>query len=219
MSILIVDDTRDNVLLLQAILKKEGYDDLKSCGSVKEVYELLGLAGGAKAHYPDLILMDFMMPDISGTEACRKLKALPLPEISDIPVIMVTAKTDQESLQEAFDAGAMDYITKPVRRTELLARLKSAMKLKTEMDCRKKRERELQEKNENLEKAMREIKTLRGFLPICSFCKKIRNVEGMWQQMEVYIQQHSDLKFTHGLCEICMKTQYPELSQEKPRHP
>jgi phosphoserine phosphatase RsbU/P len=215
MSILIVDDTRDNILLLQAILKKEGYEDLKSCGSVKEVYELLGLDGGAQAHYPDLILMDFMMPDISGIEACRKLKALPIPEISDIPIIMITAKTDQESLQEAFDAGAMDYLTKPVRRTELLARIKSAIKLKMEMDCRKKRERELQEKNENLEKAMREIKTLRGFLPICSFCKKIRNVEGMWQQMEVYIQNHADVKFSHGLCEVCMKAQYPEFSKDK----
>ncbi len=216
MKILIVDDTPDNILLLQTILKKEGFPDIKSCNSVKEIYRMLGLDGNAASYMPDLILMDFMMPEISGAEACRKLKALPMSEIADIPIIMVTAKADMESLQEAFDAGAMDYITKPVKKIELLARVKSALRLKSETDSRKKREQELQEKNESLEKAMREIKTLRGFLPICSFCKKIRNVEGMWQQMEVYIQQHADVKFSHGLCEACLKTQYPEFSRDKP---
>ena len=210
MSILIVDDTEDNIILLQALLKKDGHSDLIPCRSAMEAFRHLGITeGGAVNHSSvDLILMDFMMPEISGVEACRKIKSIPF--FSDIPIIMVTAKTEVESLDEAFHAGAMDYLTKPLRKLELLARVKSAMKLKQEMDRRKERERELTEKNQSLEKALSEIKTLRGFLPICCLCKKIRNMEGLWQQMESYMQEHAEVKFSHGYCEECLKSRYPE---------
>lgn len=68
---------------------------------------------------------------------------------------------------------------------------------------------ELRRRNDSLERAMQEIKALRGFIPICAACKKIRNDQGYWEQMEEYIQQHSEVKFSHGLCQDCRQRLYP----------
>ena len=211
MSILIVDDTPDNILLLQAMLKKEGFQELLCASSAKEAFQHLGLSETVTSQNVgvDLILMDVMMPEISGIEACEKIKSVEA--LREIPLIMVTARTDMESLDTAFSVGAMDYITKPIRKIELLARVRSALRLKQEMDCRKLREEELKHRNQELEKAMQEIKVLRGFLPICSHCKKIRNMQGCWEQMEAYLMQHSDVKFSHGICDHCLKANYPEI--------
>lgn len=100
----------------------------------------------------------------------------------------------------------MDYITKPVTSTELLARVNSALTLKQEMDCRKAREVELRRSNDELQRALREVKVLKGLVPICASCKKIRNDQGFWQQLEEYIQQHSEAEFSHGLCTPCIKS-------------
>ncbi len=216
MSILIVDDTPDNILLIQAILAKEGYQDLISAASAEEAYQKLGLRNAADSSCPvDLILMDFMMPAISGVEACRTIKSFK--HFQDIPLIMVTARTEPGALEEAFQAGAMDYITKPVRKYDLMARLKSALKLKKTIDQLKERERTLSFRNEELEKAAKEIKTLRGFIPICAHCKEIRNMEGRWQQMESYFHEHSEVKFSHGICDKCMRQVYPDYVKKMPQ--
>src|SRR5262249_32268612 len=103
----------------------------------------------------DLILMDIVMPEMDGIEACRRMKVYD--PLKDVPIIIVTASTDVEALQLAFSAGAMDFITKPLRKIELITRVRSALKLKHEMDHRKAREQdllqvtsELQERNEQL---------------------------------------------------------------------
>src|SRR3989442_4611149 len=108
--------------------------------------------------------MDVMMPDMSGIEACRKIKTLD-PQ-RDVRIMMVTAVRETEYLAAAFAAGAMDYITKPVKKLELVARVTSALTLKREMDARKARERELAEKNRDLRQALSEVKSLRGFIRI-----------------------------------------------------
>ena len=128
---------------------------------------------------------------------------------------MMTALTDMVSLESAFSAGAVDYVTKPLRSVELVARVRSALRLKHEMDERKLREGELRIRNEELEKAAREIKTLRGFLPICMYCKKIRDDQGYWRQLEAYFMAHSDLAFSHGICEPCAKAHFPGYSPNK----
>src|SRR2546427_676551 len=94
------------------------------------------------------------------------------------------------------------------------ARVASALNLKREMDTRKDRERELAEKNRDLEQALREVKVLRGFIPICASCKKIRDDKGYWQQIETYIQQRSEALFSHGICKDCMKKLYPDYADE-----
>ncbi|MFO7754114.1 MAG: response regulator [Desulfobacteraceae bacterium] len=127
---------------------------------------------------PTLILLDIMMPEMDGYEVCRELKSNVITR--HIPVIFLTAKTDTEDIVRGFDAGAVDYILKPFSSAELLARVKTHV----------------------------ELNRLRGLLPICSKCKKIRNDENLWQQIDQYMEEHSDVMFSHGLCPGCMKEMY-----------
>lgn len=213
MSILIIDDSPDQQALLAAVLNKAGHDDIAQLGSATAAFQQLGIEqGGPATLSPDLILLDIMMPEVDGVEACRRIKAYA--RLNEIPIIMVTAKTDTTYLREAFAAGAMDFITKPVNAIELTARVASALTLKREMDRRKARERELEERNEELRTALSEVKVLRGLIPICAGCKKIRNDHGYWQQIEEYVQEHSEAAFSHGLCLPCAKKLYPGLYTE-----
>jgi len=211
-SILIVDDSPDQQALLRSILGKAGHGDVLSADSAKSASTLLNLDGEATSHKIDLILMDVLMPEQDGVETCRQIKRCA--HLQDVPVIMVTAKNDLSNLKEAFAAGAMDYISKPVNSVELLARVSSALLLKQEMDRRKNRELELRRSNEELQKALKEVKVLRGLIPICASCKKIRNDGGFWQQLEEYLGEHSEAEFSHGLCQPCIKKLYPGVYQD-----
>lgn len=162
MSILIVDDSKVIQVLLGTTLKKAGYEDLNFASSAQEAFDFLGISAKESTRTVvkriDLILMDIVMPVIDGIEACRIIKANEF--MADIPIIIVTAKDDSEVLQLAFSAGAVDYIVKPVKKQELLARVRSVLKLRHEMDRRKARERELLEVTRQLEEAN---KTLQRF--------------------------------------------------------
>ena len=212
MAILIVDDSTDHYTLLRSILTKAGHHQILGAESAQAAFSMLNLDGIQSATDIDLILMDVLMPGIDGVQACRRIKQQT--HLRDIPIIMVTAKSDLENLHEAFSAGAMDYINKPVKSVELLARVASAITLKKEMDCRKLRESELRRTNEELQQALREVKVLRGLIPICASCKKIRNDGGFWQQIEEYIGEHSEAEFSHGICQPCLKKLYPGVYQD-----
>lgn len=212
MAILIVDDSSDQHLLLRSILARAGHDQVMTADSAQTAFALLNLDGEQPSVEVDLILMDVLMPDLDGVEACRRIKQQA--HLQDIPIIMVTAKTDLDNLKDAFAAGAMDYINKPVQSVELLARVTSALTLKNEMDRRKQREVELRRSNDELQRALSEVKVLRGLIPICASCKKIRNDGGFWQQIEEYIGEHSEAEFSHGLCQPCLKKLYPSVYQD-----
>ncbi len=118
--ILVIDDLPENVFMLQDRLENEGYE-------VITAYE--GKSGINKAinEHPDLILLDIMMPEVTGIEVCKTLVSNIA--TADIPIILVTAKSDAEDTREGLEAGAFDYIKKPFNKVELLARINSALKL------------------------------------------------------------------------------------------
>src|SRR5206468_8560523 len=159
MRTLVIDDSPDVRELIQTILTTKGRTEVLTADSAREAFRHLGIedheSGDAAI---DLILMGIMMSDIDGIGACRRIKAVEC--LRDIPIIMVTGRTDSEDLQTAFAAGAIDYITKPLNTVELLARVSSALAMKREIDVRKAQERELLEKNRQLAQALKEVKVL-----------------------------------------------------------
>jgi DNA-binding response OmpR family regulator len=202
MGILAVDDSYDVHNQLKVFLRSDGLENLHFADSAATAYEILGVDEGQLNLSIDLILMDIKMPDINGIEATRRIKAVQ--EFQDIPVLMITGDTSKESLLASFEAGAVDYITKPFNKVELLARVRSFLKLKAETEARKKREKELEE-------ALIQINKLKGFIPICASCKKIRKDDGFWQQIESYISEHMEADFTHSICPDCARQLYPDL--------
>ncbi len=162
MAILVVDDSAIALAVFESMLKDAGYPDVITVRSAQDAFRLLGIdRGGGDGAGIDLILMDIMMPDIDGIAACRRLKADE--RFQDIPVIIVSGMEDLGSLQSAFTGGATDYITKPVNKIELLARVRSALLLKQEMDRRKGREKELLELTRQLEEANRKLHLLSSY--------------------------------------------------------
>lgn len=142
MSIIIVDDNPTNLLIIEKILRKEGYQNLILASSAMELFEILNIAAADSTDMPfKMILMDMMMPEIDGLEACRRIQAHE--RLRDIPIIFVTAMGDSNKLAEALDAGAIDYVMKPINRVELLARIRSAFRLKQEKDWHKERDKRI----------------------------------------------------------------------------
>ena len=142
MNILLVDDSEDFRDITDALLNDAGYPDIANAGSAKEAFDILHLDDAAAAPAPaDLILLDILMPGIDGIEACARIRNDS--RYVDVPIIMLTNLDDIDSLAKAFVAGANDYVTKTNDRVELLARIRSALRLKGELDRRKAREREL----------------------------------------------------------------------------
>jgi len=195
--ILIVDDIPRNLQVLALLLDKAGYRVSMAMDGAKAL-EMV------KVEPPDLILLDVMMPDLDGLEVCRRLKADAA--VREIPVIFLTAKAELEDLQEGFRLGAVDYVTKPFRGAELLARVAIHVKLRQALE----RERGLRR---SLEETLAQVKTLSGLLPICAKCKKIRDDNGYWNQIEAFISAHSDADFTHGICPDCSSALYPEMNE------
>lgn len=207
--ILVVDDIKKNIQVLGSVLGKEGYAVSYATDGAKALEMTMIEAF-------DLILLDVMMPGMDGFEVCQKLKKEP--KTQEIPILFLTAKSEQDDIIRGLQHGAVDYLTKPFNTAELIARVKTQMSLRKAHRIILERNTELEKKNKELERllnenqqAKSEIKTLRGILPICAQCKKIRNDEGYWTAIESYISKHSDAEFTHGMCQDCAEELYPDL--------
>src|SRR5437868_9165984 len=131
MAILVVDDSVDSRLLIQRFLEQEGHREFFMAGSAPEALRHLGADGGPPPPEPvELILMDLQLPGMDGIEACRRISEDP--RLRDIPVIVVTGSTENTNLTAAFQAGAVDFLLKPISAVELAARVRSALRLKRE---------------------------------------------------------------------------------------
>lgn len=157
MGILIVDDSEDIRLFLKTLVASLGHS-VTTADSAAQALALLKQDAATSEHGIDIVLMDVVMPEMNGIEACRAIRESD--DTKELPVIMVTALTDTEDLDKAFQAGANDYITKPVRKRELLARVRSSLALKNEMDRRKAREVELMEVTGRLEEVVKQLEKL-----------------------------------------------------------
>ena len=211
--ILVVDDIKKNIQVLGSILGKQGYAVSYATTGAKAL-EMTA------AEEFDLILLDVMMPGMDGFEVCRRLKENQ--KTSKTPILFLTAKSELQDIVHGLRQGAMDYLTKPFNPEELIARVRTHMALREAQKTVELRNAELAEKNNRLEalleenrRALSEIKILRGILPICAHCKKVRDDEGYWTQLESYIRDHSEAEFTHGMCEDCANELYPFLKKNR----
>ncbi|MBN1327224.1 MAG: response regulator [Candidatus Cloacimonetes bacterium] len=192
--ILVIDDSNINIRIVKRILEDNNHQ-VFSLTNGNDAFDVMIKEG------IELVLMDVMMPDIDGFTLCKMFKQNQ--ELKDIPVIFLTSRVDNESLVESFKIGGQDYITKPFRSGELIARINTQLELKKSRD---EQARLIQE----LKSALNQVKQLSGLLPICSNCKKIRDDNGYWTQVEKYLKLHSTVDFSHSICPDCMKILYPK---------
>jgi len=152
----------------------------------------------------DVLLLDLSLPDCRGFETFNRVyKKRP-----DLPVVVLTGLDNEELGIKTVREGSQDYLLKDQVNSSLLSR---AIKYAIE---RKSAQLEKEKLIGELKSALSKIKTLSGLLPICSSCKKIRDDKGYWQQVEVYIRDHSEVDFSHSLCPDCARKLYPEYFYE-----
>ncbi|MEI7728812.1 MAG: response regulator [Verrucomicrobiota bacterium] len=201
--ILIVDDNEIMRLAATRVLGPAGFDLLEAATGA----EALRLA---REHLPNLMLLDVHLPDLDGLEVCRQIKSDPLlARIFIVQLSSVRTASDQQA--EGLDSGADGYIARPIGNAELLARVQSMLRIQRTEFALRESEKKYRQLATELQQALDEVSTLRGLIPICSACKKIRDDQGYWNQIEQYIQRHTGAKFTHGICPDCIKKYFPGI--------
>jgi sigma-B regulation protein RsbU (phosphoserine phosphatase) len=154
---------------------------------------------------PSLAILDWMMPHYDGPDVCRLVRREATQ--THAYLILLTSRDARADVVAGLDAGADDYLVKPFHPDELQARVRVGARV---LGLRER----LAARVEELQSALSQVKQLSGLLPICSYCKSIRTDENYWQQVDSYVGEHSDAKFTHGICPSC----YEVLSAEIERY-
>lgn len=191
--VLIIEDDEGDAELISRFLSK--------AKNIHFVIECVGLISSGidfleKKHF-DVILSDLGLPDSKGVETFVKLHS----RYPDIPTIVLTGLDDENTALRAVQSGAQDYLAKgQINTTHLIRSIRYAI--------------ERQKLTTQLEKSLKEIKTLQGLLPMCAWCRKIRDDKGYWKSLEAYIHEHTDAAFTHGICPKCLEKVDPNLYEE-----
>jgi DNA-binding response OmpR family regulator len=208
LKLLLADDDGLYRRVLERALTGWGYQVEAVCDG-EAAWQALCAAGG-----PRLALLDWMMPGLDGPEVCRRARALPSAEPPYL--ILLTSRESKEDVVAGLRSGANDYVIKPFDRAELEARVavgRNVVQLQASLTARV----------HELEQALAQVKQLQGLLPICSYCKKIRDDQNYWQQVESYIGQHAEVKFSHGICPDCwqrvLRPQLQQMGQDVPELP
>jgi phosphoserine phosphatase RsbU/P len=143
---------------------------------------------------PSLAIVDWMMPCVDGLELCRRIRRAPAH--AHMYVLLLTARDSRADIVAGLEAGADDYLVKPFDVHELRARVHTGIRI---LGLQK----DLATQIAMLKETIANVKQLKGLLPMCSYCKKIRKDVGYWQQLEAYISDHSEAEFSHGVCPTC----------------
>ena len=201
MRVLIAEDDQVSRRMLEATLSKRGFDVVVARDG-NEAWKVL-----RRKDAPQLVILDWMMPGVDGLDICRRIRAKERP--SYMYIILLTAKDRTDDIAQGLEAGADDYVTKPFRAKELHARVRVGLRMLELQNS-------LAEHVHKLEDALSRVKQLQGLLPICAYCKKIRDDKNYWQQVEQYITDHSEAKFSHSICPECYEQIIkPELADIK----
>lgn len=188
MRVLVAEDEPVSRRALEAALEDWGYEVLVSSNGA-QAWDILR---GKEA--PELGVIDWMMPKMDGPALCRRVRELA--HTPPVYIILLTARDAKDDIVGGLDAGADDYITKPFHREELRARLQVGRRI-VEL------QKNLAVRVNQLEQTLRRVKRLQGLLPICSYCKRVRDDRNYWQAVEAYISEHSEAEFSHGICPDC----------------
>jgi sigma-B regulation protein RsbU (phosphoserine phosphatase) len=196
MKILVAEDDRVSRQILTTSLTKWGYEVLVTLDGAQAWEEL------QKSDAPAMAILDWMMPGMDGIELTRRVRSV----ARQVPtyIMLLTARADKESIVAGLEAGANDYLTKPVDLSELRARVHVGRQM---VDL----QTQLAERVGQLEQALADVNSLRGLLPICCYCKKVRDGEDYWQEVEDYLANQSDVRFSHGVCPTCTATMKAEF--------
>jgi len=198
--LLIADDDANTINLLRKYLTQWNYDVVTAANGLAA----LDIINGENP--PEIIILDWLMPGLDGIEVIKKVRQI---QNSNPPyIILFTVRDEKGAIIEGLDAGANDYVTKPFDKDEFRARIRVGERFIQLQNALEERIRELQD-------AITQIHTLRGIIPICSFCHKIRNDQKSWERMETYIGEHSEAEFSHGICPECAKKHYPDLFEKE----
>ena len=198
MKVLIAEDDRVTGELLDRTLRRWNYETTLVADGEDAMAHL------AAASAPTLAILDWMMPGLDGPDICRRVRAeLPL---ANMYLMLLTAREARRDLIAGLDAGADDYIVKPFDADELRARIAVGGRVLALQE-------KLGERVDELQAALSKVKQLRGLLPICSYCKRIRGDDSYWQQVEGYIAAHSNAQFSHGICPTCYAAISAELDE------
>jgi sigma-B regulation protein RsbU (phosphoserine phosphatase) len=189
MKILIADDDRFSLKLIQTVLSSDE-SQLITCSAGDEALRVLQTDPA-----PEIAILDWMMPGLNGIDVCKQARRIPG---MSTYLILLTSRDRPEDLVEGLAAGADDYIVKPFNETELRARIAVGSRIVS-------LQRGLADRVSELEAALVRVKQLQGLLPICSYCKKIRNDQNYWEQVEGYLTKNADVTFSHGICPECFK--------------
>jgi CheY-like chemotaxis protein len=187
-SVLVADDEPVSRTIVAAMLRKGGYE-VQLAADGEQAWASL-----QQPDAPSLAILDWMMPGVDGPEICRRLRTIDTP--TPTYVILLTSRDAAADVVEGLRAGADDYVTKPPNADELLARIAVGARVVALQQT-------LADRVRRLEEALSKVKQLQGLLPICSYCKRIRDDQNYWQQVESYISVHSGVQFSHSYCPEC----------------
>ena len=207
-TILYVEDDAGLARLIQKRLERDGYHvDIARTGP--EAMQCI-----EKKTY-DAVILDYNLPGKDGLEILRDISGA----LAEPPaMVMLTGAGNETVAVDAMKLGASDYMVKDADAgyLNLIASvIERAMERKSLIAAKKHWEAEREQLIVELQEALANVKRLGGLLPICAACKKIRDDQGYWNQVEVFIHEHSEAAFTHSICPDCFTKMYPGLSRKE----